>query len=44
MEIAIGSIVMRDKESLEGQAVEMLASRRPCPEEMEAYERVLATP
>jgi len=41
MEIAIGTIVMRDKESLEGQAVEMLATRRPCPEEMEAYERVL---
>ena len=41
MEIAMGAIVMRDKESLEGQAVEMLASRRPCPEEMEAYERVL---
>jgi glucose-6-phosphate 1-dehydrogenase len=41
MEIAMGTIVMRDNESLEGQPVEMLASRRPCPEEMEAYERVL---
>ena len=41
MEIAMGTIVMRDKESLEGRAVEMQASRRPCPEEMEAYERVL---
>jgi glucose-6-phosphate 1-dehydrogenase len=41
MEIAIGTIVMRDKENLEGQAAEMLVSRRPCPEEMEAYERVL---
>ena len=41
MEIAIGTIVMRNKESLEGQAVEMLANHRPCPEEMEAYERVL---
>jgi glucose-6-phosphate 1-dehydrogenase len=41
MEIGMGTIVMRDRESLEGQAVEMLASRRPCPEEMEAYERVL---
>jgi glucose-6-phosphate 1-dehydrogenase len=41
MEIAMGTIVMRDKETLEGRAVEMLASRRPCPEEMEAYERVL---
>lgn len=37
----MGTIVMRDKESLEGRSVEMLASRRPCPEEMEAYERVL---
>ena len=41
MEIAMGAIVMRDRESLEGQAVEMLATRRACPEEMEAYERVL---
>ena len=37
----MGTIVMRDKESLEGRAMEMLASRMPCPEEMEAYERVL---
>ncbi len=41
MEIAMGTIVMRDRESLEGQAVEMQATHRPCPEEMEAYERVL---
>ena len=41
MEIAMGTIVMGEKESLEGLAVEMLAGRRPCPEEMEAYERVL---
>lgn len=41
MAIAMGTIVMRDKESLEGQAVEMLANRRPRPEEMDAYERVL---
>ena len=41
MEIAIGTIVMGARETLEGQAVEMLASHRPCPEEMEAYERVL---
>ena len=41
MEIAMGAIVMGARESLEGQAVEMLASERPRPEEMEAYERVL---
>jgi glucose-6-phosphate 1-dehydrogenase len=41
MEIATGAIVMGDRESLEGQAVEMLLSRRPSPAEMAAYERVL---
>ena len=41
MEIAMGTIVMRDRESLEGRTMEMLAGQRPCPEEMEAYERVL---
>ncbi len=41
MAIAVGTIVMGERESMEGQAVEMVASRRPCPEEMEAYERVL---
>lgn len=41
MAIAVGTIVMGSSESLDGQAVEMLANRRPCPEEMEAYERVL---
>lgn len=41
MEIAVGTIVMGATECLEGTAAEMLASRRPCPEEMEAYERVL---
>ncbi len=41
MEIALGTIVMGAKESLEGTAVEMLTARRPSPEEMEAYERLL---
>jgi glucose-6-phosphate 1-dehydrogenase len=41
MEIAVGTVVMGAKETMEGNAVEMIASRRPSPEEMEAYERVL---
>ena len=41
MEIAIGTTVMGENESLEGRMVEILASHRPSPEEMEAYERVL---
>lgn len=41
MEIAVGTNVMGASESMEGIPVEMIASRRPCPEEMEAYERVL---
>ena len=41
MEIAIGTIVMGVTETMEGIATEMMASRQACPEEMEAYERVL---
>jgi glucose-6-phosphate 1-dehydrogenase len=41
MEIAVGANVMGGNERVEGQAAEMIASRMPCPEEMEAYERVL---
>ncbi len=41
MTIAIGATVMGQGKELQGQAVEMIASRHPCPEEMEAYERVL---
>ena len=41
MEIAVGTIGMRLKKTMEGNAVEMIASRSSCPEEMEAYERVL---
>src|SRR6202045_322912 len=41
MTIAIGATVMSPGEALLGETVEMIASRRPRPEEMEAYERVL---
>ena len=41
MTIAMGTNVMAPGEALKLEAVEMVASRRPRPEEMEAYERVL---
>src|SRR3989441_3345448 len=41
MTIAIGTTVMAPSEVLKGETVEMVASRHPRPEEMEAYERVL---
>jgi glucose-6-phosphate 1-dehydrogenase len=41
MTIAVGATVMAPSEVLKGEAVEMVASRHPRPEEMEAYERVL---
>jgi len=41
MTIAVGTTVMAPSEVLEGETVEMVASRHPRPEEMEAYERVL---
>jgi glucose-6-phosphate 1-dehydrogenase len=41
MTIAVGATVMAPDENLKGEAVEMVASRHPHPEEMEAYERVL---
>jgi glucose-6-phosphate 1-dehydrogenase len=41
MTIAFGATVMGQSEVLKGKAIEMLASHRPSPEEMEAYERVL---
>lgn len=41
MAIAIGTIVMGQSESMEGKPVEMIATQRPSPEEMAAYERVL---
>jgi glucose-6-phosphate 1-dehydrogenase len=39
--IAVGTTVMAPGEVLKGETVEMVASRHPRPEEMEAYERVL---
>jgi glucose-6-phosphate 1-dehydrogenase len=41
MTIAMGATVMAPGEALVGETVEMVASRHPRPEEMEAYERVL---
>jgi glucose-6-phosphate 1-dehydrogenase len=41
MTIAVGATVMGESGDMKGQKVEMIASRRPCPEEMEAYERIL---
>ena len=39
--LAIGMTVMAPGERMEGKSVEMLASRHPRPDEVEAYERVL---
>ena len=41
MTIAMGATVLAAGQELKGQTVEMVASRHPRPEEMEAYERVL---
>ena len=41
MTIAVGTIVMAPGEVMKGETVEMVASRHPRPDEMEAYERVL---
>jgi len=41
MVIAIGATAMSAGEVLEGRHVEIMASRNPCPDEMDAYERVL---
>jgi glucose-6-phosphate 1-dehydrogenase len=41
MTIAVGTTVMGPGEFLKGESVEMIASRRPRPDEMDAYERVL---
>src|SRR5207247_10683226 len=34
-------LVLGESDDMKGQKVEMIASRRPSPEEMEAYERIL---
>jgi glucose-6-phosphate 1-dehydrogenase len=41
MTIAMGATVMAAGEEMKGETVEMVASRHPRPEEMDAYERVL---
>jgi glucose-6-phosphate 1-dehydrogenase len=41
MTIAVGTTVMAPGEVLKGETVEMVASRHPRPDEMDAYERVL---
>jgi glucose-6-phosphate 1-dehydrogenase len=41
MTIAMGATVLAPSGLMKGENVEMVASRRPRPEEMEAYERVL---
>jgi glucose-6-phosphate 1-dehydrogenase len=41
MTIAVGTTVMGPSEALECEMVEMVASRHPRPEEVDAYERVL---
>ena len=41
MTIAVGATVMGPSDDMKSQIVEMVASRHPCPEEMEAYERIL---
>jgi glucose-6-phosphate 1-dehydrogenase len=41
MVIAIGATAMSAGEVLEGRHIEIMASRNPCPDEMDAYERVL---
>jgi len=41
MTIAVGANVLGPGEQMADEAVEIIASRHPCPEEMNAYERVL---
>ena len=41
MTIAVGTSVLGGGEGITGEKIEMVASRHPRPEEMEAYERVL---
>jgi glucose-6-phosphate 1-dehydrogenase len=41
MTIAVGTTVMAPGEVMKGEKVEMVASRHPRPDEMDAYERVL---
>jgi glucose-6-phosphate 1-dehydrogenase len=42
MTIAVGATVMGPDEQMKSEGVEIVASRHPCPQEMDAYERVLS--
>jgi glucose-6-phosphate 1-dehydrogenase len=42
MTIAVGATVMGPDEQMKSERVEIVASRHPCPQEMDAYERVLS--
>lgn len=37
MTIAVGATVLDESDDMRGQKVEMIASRRPSPEELEAF-------
>jgi glucose-6-phosphate 1-dehydrogenase len=41
MTIAVGTTVMGESDEMKSEMVEMVASRRPRPQEMDAYERIL---
>jgi glucose-6-phosphate 1-dehydrogenase len=41
MTIAVGTTVMGESDEMKGEMVEMVASRHPRPQEMDAYERIL---
>jgi glucose-6-phosphate 1-dehydrogenase len=41
MTIAVGTTVMAQSDALRGENIEMVATRYPCPDAMDAYERVL---
>ena len=41
MTIAVGAAVLGPGEQMGSESVEIIASRHPCPQEMDAYERVL---
>jgi glucose-6-phosphate 1-dehydrogenase len=41
MTIAVGTTVMGESDEMRSEMVEMVASRRPRPQEMDAYERIL---
>ena len=42
MTIALGATVLGESDDMKSEKVEIIASRRPSPEEMDAYERILS--